>query len=135
AQVAQHHLDLQTAAAEDDGLDARANPWGRDPPRLEHRAAPDAEVAAEERRIVEDEATLAARGAVLIDKRDVVLFEQPASQLERIADRRRRADELRVRAVKGADPLQAPDHVGDLAPEKAAVRVQLVDDDEFQARE
>ena len=40
-----------------------------------------------------------------------------------------------LRAVEGTDPFQAPDDVGDLAAEKPAIRVKLVDDHEVQARE
>ena len=66
---------------------------------------------------------------------DVLLLEQPLRELQRVGDGRRRADERRARAVEGADALQAPDDVGDLAAEQAAIRVQLVDDDEVEARE
>ena len=55
---------------------------------------------------------------------------QHRRQLGRVPDRRRAADDDRPAAVVGADPEQPPQDVGDVAPEHAAVRVQLVDDDE-----
>ena len=87
-QVAQHHLDLQPAAAEHDGLHAGADPGGREPPGFEHRAAPDAQVPAYEWRVVEDQAAFAAWCAAAVDERDVVLLEQPLRELERVADGR-----------------------------------------------
>jgi len=62
-------------------------------------------------------------------------FEQPLRELTRVGDGRGRADERRMRPVEGTDPFQPPDDVGDLAAEKSAIRVQLVDDDELEARE
>ncbi len=133
-QVAEHHFDLQAAAAEDDGLCPGANPRRGDPVGLEHRAAANAQISIEERRVVEDQSPLAARRAAPIDQLDVVFLEEALRQLERVADRRRRADESWVRAVEVADPLQPADDVRHLAPEETAIGVQLVDDDELEAR-
>src|SRR5207247_7926505 len=135
AQVAEHHLHLQAAAAEDDGLHAIANPRRGDAPGFEHRAAADAELAADEWRVVEDEASLSAWRSAAIDEREVILLEESLRELARVADRRRRADERRGRAVERARALQAADGVGRLAGEKPAIGVQLVDDDEVEAGE
>ena len=51
----------------------------------------------------------------------------PARELFGIGDRRRRADERRVRSVEGADPSQTAQHVRDVRSENAAIRVQLVE--------
>src|SRR4029077_20721309 len=118
--------------AEDDGLDAVVDPRRRDPSRLEHRASPDAELAIEQRRVVEEHPTLASRRSAAVDERDVVFLEQSLRELARIPNRRRRADERRVRAVEIADSLEAADDVGHLAPEESAVGVELVDDDELE---
>ena len=134
-QVAEHHLDLQPAPAEDDGLRARADPRRGDAARLEHRAAPDAHLAVDQWWVVEHEAPLAARGAVTLDELHVLLLEQSLGELERVRDGRGGADENRARTVEGANPFQAPDDVGDLAAEQPAIRVKLVDDHEIQARE
>src|SRR5207245_2212507 len=56
-------------------------------------------------------------------------------EVERGGDGRRCADESWGRPVEGADALQAPDDVGDLASEQPAIRMQLVDDDELEAGE
>ena len=135
SQVAEHHLDLQPAAAEDDGLNAGADPWRGDASRLEHRAAADAQLAIEQRRVVEDQAALAARRAAAVDQRDVVLLQESLSELARVGDGCGRADKRRMRAIKGANPLQASYDIGDLATEKTAIRVELIDDDELEARE
>ncbi len=55
---------------------------------------------------------------------------QHRCQLGRIGNRRRAADDDRRAAVVGTQTKQAPDHVGDVAPEDAAVCVELVDDDD-----
>ena len=60
---------------------------------------------------------------------------QRGSELARVADRGRAADDDRVRAVVAAQPEQPPQDVGDVAAEHAAVRVQLVDDDDPQLLE
>ncbi len=134
-QVAEHHLDLEPAAAEDDGLVSGADPRRRDPARLEHRAAANAHLAVDERRVIEDEAPLAARSAVAFHQLDVFLFEQSLRQLEWVCDGRRRADKGRARTIKLANSFETPDDICDLASEQSAIGVQLVDDDEIQARE
>src|SRR5439155_23686540 len=102
---------------------------------LEHRAAADAQVAVQQRRVVEDKSLLAARGAAAIDERNVLLFEEPRRELARIADRRRCADESRVRPVEGADALQPPDHVRHLAAEQPSRGGELRADSELNTRE
>ena len=116
-EVAEHHLDRKAAATEHDGLHACPDPWRCNSARFEHRAAPDPEFAIDQRWVIEDEPPFAARSAAAVDEGDVLFLEQTLRQLERIADRRRRADESGVRAVEGADALQPPDDVGDLAAE------------------
>jgi hypothetical protein len=133
--VAQHHLDLEPAAAEDDGLHAGPDPRRGDPARLQERAPPHAQGSVQQRRVVEDQPPLATRGAALIDERDGVLLQQAVRQLGGIGDRRRGADEARRGPVEGTDALQAADDVRDLAAEDAAIRVQLVDDDVLEAGE
>ena len=125
----------EAAAAEDDGLGLPADPRGGDAARLQQRAAAQAEVPIDERRVVEDEAAFALRGAGSIHERDLLLFEQPPRQLGRIRDRRRRADERRMGAVELADAAQPAQHVRDLTAEQAAIGVELVDHDVLQARE
>src|SRR5712691_8500743 len=135
AQIAQHHLDLEAAAAEQDGLHASAYPWRRYAPGFEHRAPSNAHLAADEWRVVENESPLAARCAAPLDELDVLLFEQLSSEVERVGDSRRGADEGWARPVKGADAFQTADDICDLASKQPAIRVQLVDDDELEARE
>ena len=51
-------------------------------------------------------------------------------ELAGISDRGRAADDDGVRPVVRAQPEKAPQHVGDMAAEDPAVRVQLIDDDD-----
>src|SRR5439155_1499579 len=105
-------LDGTNTRTDRERLPARTRGWHSDAPGLEHRAAPDSEVAAQQRRVVEHETPLAMRGAVPVDKRDVILLEQSLRKLERVVDGRRGADELRMRPIEGAYPLEPADHVG-----------------------
>ncbi len=134
-QVGEHHLDLKPAAAEDDGLYALADPGRRDASRLEHRAAPHAHLAVDQRRVVEDEAPLAARRPASIHELHPLALQQALGQLGRVGDGRRGAEEAGRGAVEVADPLQPPDDVRHLAAEEAAIGVELVDDDELEAGE
>src|SRR4051794_13267743 len=81
AQVAQHHLHLKAAAAEDDGLDAGADPGCRDASRLEHRAATHAQLAIQQRRVVEDQTPFTARRSAAVDEVDGGFLEQPLREL------------------------------------------------------
>ena len=72
----------------------------------------------------------AARGrAVGVDERERAPGER-ARELQRVGDRRRGADEARLGPVDAGDPLQPPQHVGDVRAEHPAVGVGLVDDHE-----
>ena len=82
----------------------------------------------DDRRVHEDEELLAARRAALVDQLERLLGE-PLGQLARVGDRRRRAEEHRIRSVVPADAAQPPQHVAQVAAEHAAIGVQLVDDD------
>ena len=112
-----------------------AQPGRGDPPRLQQRAPAHAQVGVEQRRVVEDEALLAARSAAAVDQLQVGNLQQPLGQVQWVADGGGRAEEARRRAVELTDPLQAAHHVGDLGAEHAAVGVQLVDDHVLQRRE
>ncbi len=94
----------------------------------------DAELPVHDRRVDEEEELLAARRAALVDQLERPLG-QPLGQLARVGNGRRRADEHRVGPVVPADAAQPPQHVREVAAEHAAVRVQLVDDDEAQVLE
>ena len=96
--------------------------------------APDAELMVDDRRVDEDEELLAARRAAPVDELERLLGE-PLGELARVRDRRRRAEEHRVRPVVAADAPQPPQHVAEVAAEHAAIGVQLVDDDVAQVLE
>ena len=100
----------------------------------EQRRAADAELLVGDRRVDDQDVLATARRAVVVDQLDRRL-EDPLGQLARVGDGGAGADEDRVGAVVAADAAQAPDHVGDVAAEEAAVGVQLVDDHELQVLE
>ena len=77
---------------------------------------------------------LAGRRAVAVDEPGRAPGEH-RRELAGVPDRRRAADDDRVAAVVGADPEQPAQDVGDVPAEHAAVRVQLVDDDDLELLE
>ena len=133
-QVGGENLGGQAALCEHDYLQVASQELPRHPPRLGQIRAADAEFAIHHRRVHEHDELLAARRPALADVRERP-FGQPFRQLARVRDGGRRADELRVRAVVDADPLQAAQYVAQVAAEHAAIRVQLVDDHVLQVLE
>ena len=69
AQVAQDDLDRAARAAEDDGLDVRGQQVAGQAHALLERAPPDAQVAVDDRRVVDQEMPRPARRAILVDQR------------------------------------------------------------------
>ncbi len=69
--------------------------------------------------------------AALVDQGDWLL-DQPLRQLARVGNGRAGGDKLGAAAVVGAEPSQAPQHVGDVAAKDAAINVQLVQHDVAQ---
>ncbi len=94
-------------------------------------AAPDAEKAIHDRRIVEDEEFFSRWRAVFLDHFKFS-FRKARRELSRIRNRRRGTDELRVRPVKSRDAPQSSQYVGQVAAKHAAVRVQFVEDNVAQ---
>jgi hypothetical protein len=76
-------------------------------------------------RIVKNKIFFAAGRAIVVNQFDF-LFQQARGQLLWIGDGGRAADELRLGAVKRADPLQPPQHVVEVAAKNAAIAVQLI---------
>ena len=97
-----------------------------DAPRLGQIAAADSQLPVHHRRIVEDEIFLAAGRAVAIHQLKW-RFHQRLGQLLGIRNGRRTADELRLRAIELADPLQPAHHVRQMAAVNAAIIMQFVD--------
>ena len=133
-QIGRQDLDRQPALREDDQLQLVLQELERHAARLGEIRAPNAELGVHDRRIDEEEELLAARRAAFVDELER-LPRQPFGQLARVGDRRRRADEDRIRSVVAADALQPAQDVREMAAEHAAIRVQLVDDDEAQVLE
>ena len=109
-QIRRQDLGRQPALREHDQLQVPLQELRRDAPRLGQIRTADAELLVDDRRIDEEEELLAARRAALVDELERLL-DQPLGQLARIGDRRRRADEHRIRSVVLADPPQPPQHV------------------------
>ena len=133
-QIRGEDLGGQPALRKHDHLQIAAQELPRHAPRLGQIRTTDAQLAVHHRRIHEHDELLAARRAALTDERERPLGE-PLGQLARIGDGGRRADELRAGAVVLADPLQAAQHVAQVAAEHAAIGVQLVDHHVLQVLE
>ena len=133
-QIRRQDLDREPALREQDELQVVLEELERDPARFREIRTADAQLRVDHRRVDEQEELLAARRAALVDQRERPPG-QPLGELARIGDRRRRADEHRVRAVVPAHPLQPPQDVGQVAAEHAAIGVQLVDHHEAQVLE
>ena len=127
-QVPRQDLRREPALREHDHLQALVQELEGHRPRLRDVRPADAELPVHDRRVHEHEPLLAARRAALLHQLERPLG-QALRQLHRVGDRRRRADERRRRPVVLAHAPQPAQHVGQVAAEHAAVRVQLVDDD------
>ncbi len=128
AQVAEQQLDADAGGREDDGLHASLQQPGADGAGRVHAALTDAEFPVDDRRVIDGDHLPAARGAVVIDEGDGAA-DDVLGQLARVGDGGGAADEERVGAVEAADAAKTTHDVRDVAPEHAAVLVQLVDDD------
>ncbi len=128
-------LDPAPGADEGQGADTVDHEVGEQISGLGGRRPPGGRVVlageAGERRLPQRHRDLAARRAVVGDRRHV----EPGEPTGRLLGRghgRRGQHERRVGAVGRADPAQPPQHVGDVGSEDAAVVVALVDDDVAQ---
>src|ERR1035437_7057446 len=115
-QIGKDHLGLQPAVGKHDGLKLARQEFVGQSGRFFDVAAADAEIAIDHRRIVKNEKLLAGWGTVFLDNFDLLL-DQLRRQFPRIRNRRRAADELRIRAVEAGDALQSPQHVGKMTAE------------------
>src|SRR3984893_9078438 len=92
-QIAEQDLDLEAGAAEDDGLHAAAEKHLGDSLALQRGRAPDAELAVDDRRVVEEQPLGPAGCAVVVDQRHRAAG-KPLGQLFRVGapPRARRPD-------------------------------------------
>ena len=119
-------LGGEPALGEDDRGDLLLEKARGELGRLAEIRRADAELRIDDGRVVAEEDLLARRRAALRDLRHR-LPGQALGQLARVGDGRRGHDELRRAAVVAADALEPAQHVGEMAAEDPAVRVQLVD--------
>jgi hypothetical protein len=128
ARVAIDELRADARLRERDRLRAALEEPGEELAPLDVRApALDAGLVAE-RRVPEREVLLAARGAVVVDDRDLAARER-RGELAGIADRRAAEHVAELAAVMAHEPLEPAEHEGHVAAEDAAIGVQLVHDD------
>jgi hypothetical protein len=134
AQAGQEDLDRDPRPPEHDRL--AAGPQERQGPALGEglRRRPRAAGRFHDRRIHEQDVALARRCAVAVDEARGSPGEH-LGELRGVPDRRGAAHDDRMAAVMRTDAQQPAQDVGDVAPEHAAVRVQLVDDDELELLE
>ena len=128
AKPRQDDLDRDPRPPEDDRLAARADERQRPTLGMRQRRAARARGGVEQRRVDEEHVSRARGRPVPVDEPRCPPG-QLCRQLRRVPDRRRGADDDRVRAVVGTQPEQPPQDVRDVAPEHAPIGMQLVDDD------
>ncbi len=126
-QIRRQDLGGETAPGEDDELKIPLQEFRGDAAGFAQVRPADAELMIDDRRIDEDEEFLAAGRAAAIDELEGLLG-KAFGELLRVRDRRRRAQEHRIRAVVPADAAEPPEHVAEVAAEDAPIRVELVDD-------
>ncbi len=134
AQTCQQQLHADPRPTEHDGLPAGAQERQRRRAGEAQGTRSDARSPVERRRVEHHDVLLAGRCAVVVDDRDRPAGER-LGQRSWVADGRRAAHDLRAGAVVRAQPQQAAQHVGDVRPEDAAVRMRLVDHDVAQLLE
>ena len=127
-QIRRQQLGRQAALRKDNRLQVALEELAGDAAGLAQIRAPDAKLLADDRRVDEQEELFASRRAILGHELEWLLDER-FSQLARIGNRRRRADERRIRAVVLADPPQPAQHIGQVAAEHSAIGMELVDHD------
>ena len=133
-EIRREELDRQPALGEHDQLQLVLQELERDAARFGQVRSADAELGIHHRRVDEEEELLPARRAALVDELER-LPGQPFRQFAGVRDRRRRADEHRVRPIVPAHALQPAQDVREMAPEHAAIGMQLVNHDEAQVLE
>ena len=124
----EHHLGGEAALAEDDGGDPLLEKADGEPRRLPEIRRANPQLGIDHGRVVAEKELLPRGRSALPDLADV-LARQTLRELARIGDGGRGHDELRGRAVVAADAREPSQHVGEVAAEDAAIRVQLVDHD------
>ena len=127
-QIRQQNLGVQPAVREHNRLQFAAQQLLRHPRRLVQIASANSEIAIHHRRIVKHKKFLRGGRAILLDNLHF-FFDQLRRQLSGIRNRRRAANELRLRSIKFRDAPQPSQHVGQVAAEYAAVGMQLIDHD------
>src|SRR3990172_12501755 len=90
-----------------------------------NRASTDAQLFIDHGRVIKDEDSLRRGGPALIDQVNIC-SQKLLSQLFRIGDGRRAADELRLRSIETADPVQPSQDIGHMRSEHSAVRMKLI---------
>ena len=134
AQTGEQQLDRDPRPTEHDRLAPGAQEGEGPALRQRHGRSASAARRLQDRRVHEQDVALAGRGAVAVHQPRRSPG-QHRRELARVPDRRGAAHDDRLAAVVRADPQQPAQDVGDVAAEHAAVRVQLVDDDELELLE
>ncbi len=128
-QVCRQDFHRKATLREEDQLQVVLEELERDPSRFREIRTANPEFRVDDRRVDEEKELLTARGAAPLHERETPAG-QTLRELSRVRDRRRGADEDRIRAIVPADALEPPEDVREMAPKHATIRVQLVDDDE-----
>ncbi len=134
AQAGQKQLHRDARAPEHDRLATCPQEWQGPSLGEVHRRAARPALRVKDRRIDEQDVPLPGGRTGPVDDPAGPAGEH-RGELARVPDRRRAADDDRRAAVMRADPQQPAEHVGDVAPENAPVRMELVDDDDAELLE
>ena len=124
-EVLGEHLHVEPARGEDNGLDLVSDEIACHLSRRGQGRLADAELAVDDGRVVKDEGLGRPRRPALIDELHLTLQEVLCVLLG-VGNRSGTADKYRVGAIEAADPLQTPEHIGEVATEHPSVDVQLV---------
>jgi len=130
-QVGEDQFGVQAGIGEDHGLQVVFQEFLGDARGLVDVAAPDAQGAIHDRRVVKDEGFL-GRWRAVFGQYFQRVFDEARSQIARVRDGGRAADELGLASIKLRDAPQATQHVREMAAKNAAIGVEFVDDDVTQ---
>ena len=128
--ICQNDFNTPPRTCKDHALHTRGQDVLRQAHAFEQGAGTQTQQFVHDGRVVDQEVTLAARGAVLVDQCDGG-FGQFFGQFFGVANCRGRENELWAGPIKSRHAFQPPNDVGNMRAKDAAVGVQLINDDKL----
>ena len=133
-QVFRQYLYGEPTGSEENGLNPLLDERRGESPGGMNMAPANPQFFIDDGRVIEDEDFLRRRSPILINQEDIP-FEKLFGQLLRIGNGRGATDELRLRPVKTADPIQPSQDIGHMSAEDSPVGMQFVNHHKFQILE